>query len=68
MNTVKLYRLNRNGVPEVRRVRCTQSTKHWHARAKRTLPYPHEVYAWADRNGWSLNPVSVPTTTETARA
>lgn len=54
MNTVKLYRFRPDGTTETMSVKCTQSTK-FYARLKRTrtLPYAHEVYCWALKNGWS---------------
>lgn len=54
MNIVKLYRI-RGGELVTKRVRCTQATGFWHKLARtRTVPYAHEVKAWALNHGWAL--------------
>ena len=55
MNIVKIFRVDSSGAMQIKRIKCTQSTK-FYARLKRTrhLPYPHEVYKEALNHGWSL--------------
>ena len=53
MNIVKMYRI-RDGEVVTKRVRCTQATGFWRV-STRTLPYAHEVKAWALAHGWALS-------------